>query len=149
MEEEASEQSQLATLCRQLGILDQSIGFTLLTIGGVLLSFWSIVIQRKGLCLTICGDTEAAGRLPPVFPLKCKASSIFVGALGFFLCLALSTLREAEQGGDCVAIQSARTNVWASLFVLVAAMLRLNDLQFVERNQKGLVAEDEIEPVFS
>lgn len=102
----------------------------------------SVSLQRKGLCLTIQGETETAGQLPPIYPIRHKASAIIVGALGFFLCLALRTLEEAEEGGDCVAKRSARSNLWASLFVLLAAMLRYQDLDFVERCQASLEEED-------
>lgn len=116
--------------------------FLLLIIAATLLSFWSVSLQRKGLCLTIQGETETAGQLPPIYPIRHKASAIIVGALGFFLCLALRTLEEAEEGGDCVAKRSARSNLWASLFVLLAAMLRYQDLDFVERCQASLEEED-------
>ncbi len=71
-------------LCQQLGIVDDSLGFLLLIIGATLLSYWAVVIQRRGLCLTIQGKTEEAGRLPDVYPLRHKASAIIVGALGFW-----------------------------------------------------------------
>lgn len=87
------------------------------------------------------GDGDR-GQLPPIYPIRHKASAIIVGALGFFLCLALRTLEEAEEGGDCVAKRSARSNLWASLFVLLAAMLRYQDLDFVERCQASLEEED-------
>ena len=136
------EEEQEKTLCAQLGVVDESLFFLLLIIAATLLSFWSVSLQRKGLCLTIQGETETAGQLPPIYPIRHKASAIIVGALGFFLCLALRTLEEAEEGGDCVAKRSARSNLWASLFVLLAAMLRYQDLDFVERCQASLEEED-------
>lgn len=131
-----------ARLCSQLGVTDTSLGFLLLIIAATLLSLWSVVIQRKGLYLTILGQTEAVETLPPVYPIKHKASAIIVGALGFFLCLALDGLRQAEAGTDRVAQRSARTNLWASLFVLLAGLLRYLDLDFVARCQRGLEEED-------
>ena len=77
------------TLRQQLGIVDQSLGFLLILIASVLLSFYTVVIQRRGLCLTILGDTKAAAGLPDVYPIKRRASAMVVGSLGFFLCLAL------------------------------------------------------------
>ena len=94
------EEEQKKTLCAQLGVVDDSLFFLLLIIAATLLSFWSVSLQRKGLCLTIQGETETAGQLPPIYPIRHKASAIIVGALGFFLCLALRTLEEAEEGGD-------------------------------------------------
>ena len=58
------------TLRQQLGIVDQSLGFLLILIASVLLSFYTVVIQRRGLCLTILGDTKAAAGLPDVYPIK-------------------------------------------------------------------------------
>ena len=129
-------------LCDALGDVDASLGFLLLLVAAILLSLWSVVIQRKGLCLTIQGETEAAGTLPPVFPIKCRSSAIVVGSLGFFLCLALKALGQAEQGGDRVALCSARTNALAAVLVLGAAVLRWEDLHFVERCQKALIEQD-------
>lgn len=126
------DQSAKKTLCRQLGTVDSSIFFLLLIILATLLSFWSILIQRGQLVCTIEGNPEAAAAAPPVYPIRHAASALIVGSLGFFLCLALRTAKEAEAGTDCVAKRSASSNVWASLFVLVAAILRLLDLDFVE-----------------
>ena len=47
-----------------------------------------------------------------------------VGCLGFFLCLAVKTDREAGYE----TAQSARTNLWASVLVFLAALLRLDEL---------------------
>ena len=133
-------------LCRQLGITDTSLGFLLIIIAATLLSFLSVVIQRKGLCLTIRGKTGEAAGLPNVYPMKRKAAAMVVGALGFFLCLALSTAKEAAAGEDRVAQKSANTNVWASLFVLVAALLRLDDLDFVECSRQDVLLEEDTLP---
>lgn len=130
------------TLCGQLGITDTSIGFLLLIVAATLLSVWSVFLQRQGLCLTIQGKAEEAGDLPPVYPLRHKASAIIVGSLGFFLCLALRTFEEAQAGDDCVAKRSAATNLWASLFVLLAGILRYLDLEFVQRCQPALRQDD-------
>ena len=53
------------------------------------------------------------------------ASALVVGGLGFFLCLAVRTAREA---GDGAGAASARTNLHASVLVFLAALLRLDDL---------------------
>ena len=44
----------------QLNTVDQSIFFLILLILSVLLSFWSVLIQRGQLVCTIAGKTEAA-----------------------------------------------------------------------------------------
>lgn len=127
------EEDQKRTLRAQLGIVDDSLGFLLIIIASVLLSFWGVAIQRKGLCLAIRGETETAEALPKVYPIRKKAGAMVVGALGFFLCLALNTWEQARAGTDSVACRSARTNLIAALFVLAAAIIRFQDLNFVER----------------
>lgn len=130
-------EEQKKALCAQLGVTDQSLGFLLLIIASVLLSLFSVVLQRRGLCLTIQGDTEGAAALPEVYPMKKTAGALVVGSLGFFLCLALDAWEQAKTGGDCVARRSAATNLWASLFVLAAALLRFGDLEFNRRCAGG------------
>ena len=71
--------------------MDESLLFLLLIVLSVLLSYWGVRIQREGLCRTLQGDAEGAAALPRVFPIRLSASALVVGALGFFLCLALRT----------------------------------------------------------
>ena len=62
--------------------------------------------------------------------------------LGFFLCLALETRAKAQAEGKPAAKRSAQTNVLASLLVLLAAILRLKDLQMTqEQTQTPLLEE--------
>ena len=115
-------------LREQLRTVDESLLFLLLIVLSVLLSYWGVRIQREGLCRTLQGDAEGAAALPRVFPIRLSASALVVGALGFFLCLALKTERETARGGTPAARRSACTNLWASLFVFIAALLRVYDL---------------------
>ena len=101
-------------LREQLRTVDESLLFLLLIVLSVLLSYWGVRIQREGLCRTLQGDAEGAAALPRVFPIRLSASALVVGALGFFLCLALKTERETAQGGTPAARRSACTNLWAS-----------------------------------
>ena len=136
------------TLRQQLGIVDQSLGFLLILIASVLLSFYTVVIQRRGLCLTILGDTEAAAGLPDVYPIKRRASAMVVGSIVFFMCLALNDWKQAVEWYDCVARMSATVNLWASLFVLLAGILRLMDLDFVACcSGDSAAAEQEAKPL--
>ncbi len=112
----------------QLETVNQSIFFLILIILSVLLSFWSVLIQRETLARAAEGRTDAAG-LPPVDPIKRSASSLIVGALGFFFVLALRTRDEAARAGDTAALPPADRNVWASLLVLAAALIRFADLR--------------------
>ena len=126
--EETRSGSGQEPLRAQLGSLDAALGFLLLLIAATLLSFAALGIQRRGLCLALRGDTEAAAALPHAFPLRRKSSALVVGALGCFLCLAIQALRQAEGEGDAAGRRSARTNLWASILVFCAAVVRLEDL---------------------
>ena len=94
-------------LREQLRTVDESLLFLLLIVLSVLLSYWGVRIQREGLCRTLQGDAEGAAALPRVFPIRLSASALVVGALGFFLCLALKTERETARGGTPAARRSA------------------------------------------
>ena len=96
-------------LREQLRTVDESLLFLLLIVLSVLLSYWGVRIQREGLCRTLQGDAEGAAALPRVFPIRLSASALVVGALGFFLCLALKTERETARGGTPAARRSACT----------------------------------------
>ena len=111
-------------LRKQLCTVDESLLFLGLLLLSVGLSYWGVSIQREGLCRTIRGDGAGAAALPEVFPIRLWASALVIGSLGYFLCLAVRTDREA----GCDAAESARTNLWASVLVFLAALLRLDDL---------------------
>lgn len=102
----------------QLKEVDTSLMFLTLLILSVCLSWRGVVIQRAGLCRLIAGGE---GELPDITPLRLTAGAVVVGSLTYFFFLALRTW---EQGRT----PSARINLWASLFVLAAAVLRLYDL---------------------
>lgn len=127
-------------LKKDLDMLNVSLVFLLLIIFSVLLSLWSALLQHRQLELAIAGRDPS--QVPPVEPIRCAGSAITVGCLGFFLCLALDTLRQARAGTDPAAVRSAQVNVWASLLVLLAAILRLVDLQTVERERQTLLLEE-------
>lgn len=133
--------SERKILREQYGIINQSIFYLVLIILSVLLSFWSVLIQRTELENALAGNPPKEPA-PDVFPIKLIASALVVSALGFFFCLALRTCRDASQGEDPAAQSSAGRNVWASLFVLAAALIRLYDLIFMEEVQRSLVAEN-------
>lgn len=140
------EEAQKKELCKQLGITDSSLFFLVLIILGTLLSFWSVTIQRRQLCLTIEGETELAAAAPPIYPIKHASSALIVGSLGFFLCLAYRAWKDARAGDDCVARRSSSTNLWASILVLSAAILRFEDLNFVEDSRQSALLEADVLP---
>ena len=133
-------ESQKQTLCRQLHTIDTSLGFLVLLILSVCLSWGATAIQREGLCRILLGETED---VPDVFPIRLAAGAIVAGALTFFFGLALDTWEEAREQGE-EARRSACLNLWAALFVLAAGVIRLCDLIQVQRRQPAL--EQEILP---
>lgn len=127
-------------LKQDLEILNTSLVFLLLVIFSILLSLWAALLQRRQLELALEGKDPSL--IPPVEPIRLTASSITVGCLGYFLCLALRTQREAQTGNDPAAKRSARVNVLASLLVLLASILRLVDLKTVVREQQTALLEE-------
>lgn len=125
-------------LKEQIGTVNQSLFYLVLIILSVLLSFWSVLIQREQLEELLMGNSSKTSA-PDVFPIKLIASALVVSGLGFFFCLSLRTCRDAAQGKDPAAQRSAGMNVWASLLVLTAALIRLYDLM---ETQSSLTTED-------
>lgn len=134
MNEERREQ------CEELKTLDTSLGFLLLVIASVILSYIALSRQRKALCLTMEGREECAEQVGEVYPIRLGASALIVGALGYFFCLTLQTCRSTDPD-DPVAVHSASLNVLAGFLVLLAALIRLFDLNFTQRAQSALAGE--------
>ena len=130
------EEAQRALLEEQLATADQSLGFLLVLVASVLLSFWTVTVQRRGLCLVLAGEEEQAAALPDVLPARRTAGAMVIGSLGFFLCLALRAWEDARPGPEA-ARRPASRNLWASLFVLLAALLRFLDLRNQAAGQDG------------
>lgn len=127
-------------LCQELELVDTDLGFLFLIVLAILLSFWATVRQRDALCLTIQGETELAEQVGEVTALRMGTSALIVSSLGFFFMQALKTCREADPK-DAAAARSARLNLIASFLVLLAALIRLLDLNAARRAQPSL-AED-------
>ena len=117
------------TLCRRLADANASLGFLLILIAAILLSFYAASLERRRLCLALAGEEARAAALPDVLPLRWRGSAMVVEALGFFLCLALKNCRQAAAGTDAAARRSAEANLWAAVLVLSAALVRLEDLR--------------------
>lgn len=112
--------------------LDDSLGYILAVIGSVLLSYKATALQRDGVCLALAGDdTGAQDAQERVRQLRLLSGAVLIGALGYFLCLALRAVDQSR--GDPATEGSARTNLTASVLVLLAALLRFLD-------QKGQTA---------
>jgi len=128
-----------------LETLNGAIFFIVVIIGSVLLSWLSLLEQRRQVRSALEG--EDLSDAPSVFPLRLGASALVIGALGFFFCLALERERTAQAGKDPVERRSAGSNGLASALVLGAALLRLDDLLFVERSgQRAQLQETDDQP---
>ena len=112
--------------------------FLLFILASIMISYHVLMLQREGVCLTLRGDTEAAAALPDVFPLRVGGSALVVGSTGLFFTLALRACAQAE--GE-VARHSAWMNVVAGFLVLLAALIRLYDINYVQRSQPVLTEE--------
>ena len=122
------EETDRGSLVRQLEDADGAVVFLLVLICSLLLSLSASLTQRRQLRLALAGRTEAAASAPPVLPLRRWASVLAVGSLGFFLCLAIQAWRDLTPETGCAARRSAGRNLWASVLVLAAAVVRLDDL---------------------
>ena len=129
------------SLKKDLERVDLSLVFLLLIILSILLSYQAARAQRGQLRFLLSGGE--AGCCPSLFPIRYAASVIVVGALCFFLCLAVETQEEAQASGDSAEQRSAQTNSLASTLVLAAALLRLRDLVFVENSRQAALLEAE------
>lgn len=98
------------TLREQIKTADRSLFFLSILLGSVCLSWLALDRQRQGLCHD--------GKAPDVTGLRLVSSALVVISLGYFFCLGVKG-RE-ESGGQ--------VNFWASLLVLLAALLRLGEL---------------------
>ena len=127
-------------LCEELKTLDTSLGFLLLIIVSVILSYLALSRQRKALCLTLEGQEACAEQVGEVYPIRLGASALIVGALGYFFSLTLENCRNVDPC-DRAAAQSAWRSVLAGFLVLLAALIRLFDLNFTQRAQSTLTGE--------
>lgn len=111
-----------------LETLGLTLGWLLVLVAGVMLSFWATARQRDALCLTLAGEEEAAEKVGCVLPIRRLVSILVTLALTFFFLLSLEAEEQARSGGDSAALRSACLNRWASFLVLAAAILRLIDV---------------------
>jgi len=137
----AAENGEEQVLRRQLETVDGAVFFILLLIAAICLSFFSTVIQRRGLALTLDGREKQAAELPDTYPIQRLSGAIVIGATGFFLLLGLQGMRDAA-GEDRAARRAAAMNLRAAALVLAAALLRLDALDLREARRRGaLLAE--------
>lgn len=122
------EETDRGSLVRQLEDAGGAVVFLLVLLCSLLLSLSASLTQRRQLRLALAGRTEEAAAVPSVLPVRRWASVLAVGSLGFFLCLAIQAWRDLTPETGCAARRSAGRNLWASVLVLAAAVVRLDDL---------------------
>lgn len=132
------------SLGQKLNMVDTDLGFLFLLVAAVLLSFWATVRERDALCLTIQGDTAQAARVGKVGRIRLAVGALVAGSLGFFFMQALETWQRTGPE-DETACRSARLNLIASFLVLLAALIRLFDLNMLRRAQPAL--DDTLPPL--
>lgn len=129
-----------------LSTLNGSIFFIVVAIGSILLSWLALLYQRQQLRDQMEGTGCAENA--PIFPLRLGASALVIAALLYFFRLGLQRRVTACQGDDPVEKRSSWLNAMASVLVLAAALLRLEDLLFVEESgQSALLETDDQPPV--
>lgn len=116
MEETTREQ-----LCAQLDTADASLRFLTLIVLSVCLSWSGVALQRRELYSRLSGGR---GRPSDLSPLRITAGALVAAALIFFFGLALDSWEQADRQSR----PAAQRDLWASLFVLAAALLRLQAL---------------------
>lgn len=119
--------------CRRLEELDGALALLVLLILSVCLSWRATALQRRGLCDLLAGRSDA---FPDVYQLRLPAGVLAAGALSFFFRLSLNTWEETCHTAG-LPRRSAQVNLWAALFVLAAALLRLYDLLFLQVRDAG------------
>lgn len=134
MNEERQEQ------CEELKTLDTSRAFLILIIVSVILSYIALSRQREALCLAMHGQKACAQQVGEVYPIRLGASALIVGALGYFFALSLENCRSADPC-DSMAVHSTNLNALAGFLVLLAALIRLFDLNMTQRAQSALTGE--------
>lgn len=135
MSEETSYETALDTI-------NTSILFLILLVLGILLSLKSVLLQRESLCTAMEGGDADCVASP--HPFQCVAGAITVGALGYFFTLALRAWDDACRSGDQRAVCLARVNLWASLFVLCAAILRFLALKAAQGTEEAFSLDEEL-----
>ena len=110
-----------------LETVNTSIMFLVLLVLGILLSLKSVLLQRESL-----------------FPFQRASGAIAIGALGYFFTLALRGQSDACRTGSRESIRLSQVNLWASLFVLAAAILRFWALNAAQQGEDEVLPDEEL-----
>lgn len=124
--------------------LNGSIFFIVVATGSILLSWLALLYQRQQIRDQMEG-TECAEDAP-ILSLRLGASALVIAALIYFFRLGLQRRDAACQGDDPVEKRSSWLNAMASVLVLAASLLRLEDLLFVEESGQSALLETDDQP---
>lgn len=120
-------------LRNQLAVIDQSQCYLLMIMASLVLSYYTINIQRQQLICT-AKDPALCKCLPETLPLQTTSSIMIIIALLFFFNLSGNTLIQSRTPKEC---QLNQCNHLASTMVLVAALIR-----FCLLIQRGRISEE-------
>lgn len=114
-------------IAAQVQVIEKSQQYILVIIGAILLSFYSTQIQKQQLICTAV-EHPCCRCLPDTFPIKFISDILILAALFFFFHLSKEQVDSCEGETGCC---SARLNLTASMLVLLAALIRFFDINFV------------------
>ena len=124
--------------------LDGSIFFIVVVVASVLLSWLSLLKQRRDACEAL--ETGDTAQDPSIFPIRLGASALIIGALGFFFYMSIQRHKQACRRTDPAEKRSSYINAAAAVLVLAAALLRLDDLLFMKQSRQSTLTEPELQP---
>ena len=114
---------------QQIAILDESKRYVLIILVGIILSYYSLYLQREQL---VCSVTNCNEKYPNTTYIRIISNLLVTTSLIFFYNLATAALN--TQSSTPQDASSNRLNYIASLFVLIASLIRLVDLIFNKLN---------------
>lgn len=106
---------------QELSIINQSQCYLLILFLAIILSYYSIQIQKQQLVCTVT-DPELCRYLPKVFPIRAVSQILTITALMYFFHLSEDTLTQSASNTPQHCQNS--WNHISSLLVLVAAAIR-------------------------
>lgn len=124
-----------------LGSVNDSLRFLVLFVLSILLSLAGLLRQRQRICAALQGDDPSC--CPSPYPLQHAAGAINVGGLTFFFLLTLQNWSESRLDASGEGESLARMNLWASLLVLAASVIRLLALD-AARGQETLSLDNDL-----
>ncbi len=129
-------------LREELGVIQSSLPFRIRVLAATVASLYALLLQREGALEALKRGGQGRREEERVFLIRRTAGAVFVGTLGFFLCLNLSLAQRLGEGAGEAALRSSRVNIWASILVLCAAILRFFNLEPPGNAAQGADAQE-------